>query len=104
MLFHVSHRNLINLEYVVAVLYPKGNAFKRLRDKAIERGLLIDATAGRKTRSVVIFTTGQILLSSLNPEILQRRFNKVRSWFNRQGSLKNDYKEVTCEFSENYQV
>ena len=97
MLFHVSHRNLINLEYVVAVLYAKGSAYKRFRDKAIERGLLIDCTAGRRSRSMVVLSTGQVVLTSLNPEILQSRFNKVRSWFNRQGSLKGEYKEeVPC--------
>jgi regulator of extracellular matrix RemA (YlzA/DUF370 family) len=102
MLFHVSHRNLIGLEFVVAVLYAKGSAFKRLRDRAIERDLLIDCTAGRKTRSMVVLSTGQVVLTSLNPEILQSRFNKVRSWSNRQGSLKGYKEEVPCytEFQE----
>ena len=68
MLVQISHRNLVNKDLISAVLYPKGNAFKRLRDNAIENGLLIDCKAGRKTRDVIVLTTGQVVLSALNPE------------------------------------
>jgi regulator of extracellular matrix RemA (YlzA/DUF370 family) len=103
MLVQISHRNLVNKDLISAVLYPKGNAFKRLRDNAIEKGLLIDATAGRKTRSVIILTTGQVILTAQNPEILQRRIN-MRSGFKRQGSLKNEYKEEEVwDFKESFQ-
>ncbi|HCE62597.1 MAG TPA: hypothetical protein DEQ85_06450, partial [Clostridiales bacterium] len=57
-------------ERVLAVIAPESAPIKRLIQEARERGMLIDASFGRKTKSVLLMDTDHVLLSSVSPEIL----------------------------------
>jgi len=59
---------------VVAVLSPDSAPMRRLKDEAKERKMLIDATQGRKTRSIIITDSDHVILSAVQVETLMQRF------------------------------
>jgi hypothetical protein len=63
---------------VAAILIPSRSAGKRLRDEAGKAGRLLDATGGRKTRSLVITDANQVICSAVAPETLMARLQKDR--------------------------
>ena len=63
----VGHDNYVRSALVAAILRSDGSAAKRLRKAAQEKGVLIDATSGNKTRSVLVLSSGQVVLCSLQP-------------------------------------
>ena len=60
---------------MVAVVTPDSAPIKRLVQESRERGMLIDATYGRKTRSVVIMDSDHIVLSAIQPDTVAARLN-----------------------------
>ena len=73
MLIAIGHDNYVMREHILNVLKADGSAIRRLRAEAKERGQLIDATAGGKTRSVIVAVTGQVILSAVQPETVCKR-------------------------------
>ena len=61
------------------ILKPDSSHVKKLRQDATEKGQLINATSGHKTRSVIVLTTGQVVLSSLQTTTFKLRINKTQS-------------------------
>lgn len=77
-LVHIGFGNLVNTDKVVAVVNAEGAPIKRVIQNAREKGNIIDATQGRKTKSV-IFTQGEyIILAALQPDTLLKRFPSER--------------------------
>ena len=76
---NVGHGNFFMRDRVVAILESGSLPMKRLREKASERNLLVDATAGRKTRSLVITDSHHVILSALAPHTLQDRAQEESS-------------------------
>lgn len=70
---NVGHGNFVLPSRVVAILESGSLPMKRLRDKAQNTDLLLDATAGRKTRSLVILDSKHVVLSALAPQTLHDR-------------------------------
>lgn len=73
MFVNIGFGNVVAAARVVAVVSPAGAPMKRLRDHARERGMLVDATEGRRTRSVIIMDDGHVILSSLLTETITER-------------------------------
>ena len=73
-LINIGFGNVVSASRVIAVVSPGSSPIKRLRDEAGERGKLIDATQGRKTRSIVITDSDHIILSALQVETITQRF------------------------------
>jgi len=63
----------VNKNKVVCILSADGNAAKRLKEYARQNNLLYDATAGRKTRAIIVTDTNQIILSAIQVETLVDR-------------------------------
>lgn len=59
---------------VVAIISPESAPIKRMVQDARENNNLIDATFGRKTRSVLVMDNGQVVLSAIQPETMGHRF------------------------------
>lgn len=59
---------------VVAVLSPESAPMRRLKEDAKERKTLLDATQGRKTRSIIITDSDHVILSAVQVETLMQRF------------------------------
>lgn len=62
---------------VIAIISPESAPIKRMVQEAREKNNLIDATFGRKTRSVLIMDNGQIVLSAIQPETISHRLLHV---------------------------
>ena len=72
-LINIGFGNMVSAGRVVAVVSPDSAPVKRLVKEARERGMLIDATYGRKTQAVLIMDTGHAVLSALPPDAVQAR-------------------------------
>ncbi|MDD6446367.1 DUF370 domain-containing protein [Oscillospiraceae bacterium LCP25S3_E10] len=72
-LINIGFGNLVSAEKIIAVVAPDSAPIKRIVQDAKEQGLLIDATYGRKTRSVIIAESQHIILSAINPESIGNR-------------------------------
>ena len=72
-LLNIGYGNILVASRVIAVVSSQSAPMRRLREEAAQRGKLIDATEGRRTRSVVITDSDHIVLSAVNPETLAGR-------------------------------
>ena len=71
----IGHENYINSSLIAVILKPDSSPVRRLRLSAEEKGegMLLNASSGHKTRSVIVLTTGQVVLSSLQPMAVKNR-------------------------------
>ena len=74
-LVNIGFGNMINSARVIAIVSPESAPIKRMILDSKEKGMLIDATHGRKTRAVIIADSDHIILSYLQAEKLGERFN-----------------------------
>jgi regulator of extracellular matrix RemA (YlzA/DUF370 family) len=74
-MLNIGYGNLIHASRVVAVVSPQSSPMRRLRVLAEERGKLIDATEGRRTRSIIVTDSDHIILSAINPETIAARLS-----------------------------
>ncbi|MBW1780728.1 MAG: DUF370 domain-containing protein [Deltaproteobacteria bacterium] len=74
-LVNVGFGNSVVSRRVIAIISPNAAPVKRLRDEARDEKRLIDATQGRRTRSVLITDSNHVILSSIQSETLAQRFN-----------------------------
>ena len=65
---HVGFGNIVNTAKIIAVVSPDSAPIKRMVQETRERGMLIDATYGRKTASIFIMDSDHVILSALPPE------------------------------------
>ena len=72
-LLNIGFGNLISVGRLIAVVGPDSAPIKRMIQEARERGVLIDASYGRKTRAVLIMDNDHVVLSALTPEVLSNR-------------------------------
>jgi regulator of extracellular matrix RemA (YlzA/DUF370 family) len=78
-LINVGFGNLVAASRVVAVVSAGGVPMKRLRDEARQAGKLVDATEGRRTRSIIITDSGHVVLSAQHTETIAQRFSGERA-------------------------
>ena len=69
-LINIGLGSMIAAGRVLSVLEPESAPIKRVVQEAKERGMLIDASYGRKTRSVILMDTDHVILSALTPQAL----------------------------------
>jgi len=74
-LVNIGFGNTIAAERVVAVVSPESAPIKRMIQDSRERGLLIDASFGRSTRTVLVMDSGNVILSALTPDIISERID-----------------------------
>lgn len=75
-LVNLGYNNTVLQKRVVAIIGYGPTAAKRLKEQARKENKLIDATCGRKTRTVIITDSNHVILSSVHPETLSQRLNK----------------------------
>ena len=73
-LINIGFGNVVSASRVIAIVAPGSSPMKRMRDEAGERGKLIDATQGRKTRAIIVTDSDHIILSALQVETITQRF------------------------------
>ncbi len=75
-LVNIGYGNLLVASRVVAIVSPQSAPMKRLRDDAGNRGKLVDATQGRRTRSIIVTDSDHVILSAINPETIAARLHQ----------------------------
>jgi len=83
-LLNIGFGNMVSANRVMAIISPESAPIKRMVQDARDKGLLIDATYGRKTRAVLVMDSGQIVLSAIQPETVAHRLVQHRSAYVRQ--------------------
>jgi len=73
-LLNIGYRNLVMSSRVIAIVASGAAPMKRLRDEATRRGKLVDATQGRRTRSIILMDDDHVILSAISPETIAARF------------------------------
>ena len=76
-LVNIGFGNMVSAQRVVAIVSPDSAPVKRLGQEGRERGVLIDASFGRKTRAVLVTDSGHVIWSSLSPEQVSARFQEA---------------------------
>ncbi|WP_461368779.1 extracellular matrix/biofilm regulator RemA [Candidatus Darwinibacter acetoxidans] len=72
-LINIGFGNIVAANRIVAIVSPESAPIKRLVQEARDRGMLIDATYGRRTRAVIIADSEHIILSAVQPETVAHR-------------------------------
>ena len=72
-LLNVGYGNVVLANRVIAVVGPAAAPVRRLREDARKRGKLVDATQGRKTRSVIVTDSDHVILSAVQAETIAAR-------------------------------
>ena len=75
-LINVGFGNIVSSDRIIAIVSPDSAPIKRMITEAREKGTLIDATYGRRTRGVLITDSEHIILSALQTETIAGRLNK----------------------------
>ena len=72
-LVNIGYGNMISAERIVAIVSPDAAPVKRLVQNARDKGMLIDASCGRKTKAVIITDSDHVVLSAVQPETVAHR-------------------------------
>ncbi|MBR2729399.1 MAG: DUF370 domain-containing protein [Lachnospiraceae bacterium] len=72
-LIHIGFGNIVNVEKIIAIVSPDSAPVRRMVSQAKNDGRTIDATQGRRTRSVIVMENDRIVLSALLPETIRGR-------------------------------
>ena len=73
-LINIGFGNMVSANRLVAIVSPDSAPVKRIVQDAKERGSLIDATHGRRTRAVIVTDSEHVILSAVQPETVANRF------------------------------
>ncbi len=73
-LLSIGFGSSVVLERVVAIVSPNSAPMKRLKDEAKEEKRLVDATYGRRTRSIIVMDSNHIVLSAIQAETISQRY------------------------------
>ncbi len=74
-LINIGFGNIVSAGRLIAIVSPESAPIKRMIQEARDRGMLIDATYGRRTRAVLITDSDHIILSAVQPETVAHRFS-----------------------------
>lgn len=72
-LLNIGFGNAVAVQRVVAIVNPDSAPIRRMIQDAKDRGILIDASCGRKTRAVIVTDSGHIVLSGLQADTISQR-------------------------------
>ena len=78
-LINIGFGNMINAQRIVAVVSPDSAPIKRMVQEGKERGTVIDASFGRKTRAVIVMDSDHIILSYLTAETVTNRISEEKT-------------------------
>lgn len=73
-LLNVGFGNMVAMARVIAIVDPGSAPMKRLKDEAKQAGKLVDATNGRRTRSIIVTDSDHVVLSAIQTETIAQRF------------------------------
>ena len=74
-LINIGFGNMVSANRLIAIVSPESAPIKRIVQEARDKGSLIDATYGRRTRAVIIMDSDHIILSAVQPETVATRLD-----------------------------
>ena len=74
-LINIGFGNMVSAGRLIAIVSPESAPIKRMVQEARDRGVLIDATFGRRTRAVLIMDNDHLVLSAIQPETVANRIS-----------------------------
>ncbi|HSH24499.1 MAG TPA: DUF370 domain-containing protein [Massilibacterium sp.] len=74
-LINIGFGNIVFANRMIAIVSPESAPIKRMIQDARERGRLVDATYGRRTRAVIITDSDHVILSAIQPETVAQRLH-----------------------------
>jgi len=74
-LVNIGFGNIVAANRIIAIISPESAPIKRVIQEAREKGMLVDATYGRRTRAVIIADSGHVILSAVQPETVANRLS-----------------------------
>ena len=77
-LLNIGFGNTVVAERVIAIMPPNSAPMKRLKDEAKDDKRLLDATHGRRTRSIIVMDSNHIVLSAIQAETISQRFSTLK--------------------------
>lgn len=77
-LLNIGFQNTVVAERVIAIVSPNSAPMKRLKDDAKAENRLIDATHGRRTRSIIVMDSNHIVLSAIQAETISHRYATLK--------------------------
>lgn len=77
-LLNIGFGNTVIADRVVAITTPSSAPMKRLKDEAKEDRRLVDATHGRRTRSIIVLDSNHIVLSAIQAETISQRYSQIK--------------------------
>jgi len=77
-LLNIGFGNTVVAERVIAIVSPNSAPMKRLKDEAKDEKRLVDATHGRRTRSIIIMDSNHIVLSAIQAETISQRYTTLK--------------------------
>jgi len=78
-LINIGFGSLVAASRILAVMDPDSAPIKRVMQEARERGMLVDASYGRKTKAVILMDTDHVILSALTPQMLLTRLENAEN-------------------------
>lgn len=86
-LINIGFGNIVAANRIIAIVSPESAPIKRIVQEARDKGILIDATYGRRTRAVVITDSDHVILSAVQPETVAHRLNAKDTMLNDNSTL-----------------
>ncbi|MBE3556698.1 MAG: DUF370 domain-containing protein [Firmicutes bacterium] len=78
-LINIGFGNIVSANRIVSIVSPESAPIKRIVQEARDRGRLIDATYGRRTRAVIVTDSDHVILSAVQPETVAHRLSEQTS-------------------------
>lgn len=78
-LINIGFGNVVVAGRIVAVILPSSSPSRRLKEDARDEGRLIDATQGRRTRSIIVTDSNHVILSAVQVETVTQRLGAGQS-------------------------
>ena len=74
-LINIGFGNIVSANRIISIVSPESAPIKRIIQDARDRGSLIDATYGRRTRAVIVMDSDHVILSAVQPETVAHRLS-----------------------------
>ena len=78
-LINIGFGNIVSADRIISIISPESAPVKRIIQEAKDSKMAIDATYGRRTRSVIIMDSGHIILSAVQPETIANRAESLEA-------------------------
>ena len=78
-LINIGFGNMVSSNRIISIVSPESAPIKRIIREGEDKGILINATYGRRTRAVIITDSGHIILSAIQPETIAGRIENMEN-------------------------